>query len=454
MKLKSTFLLLFSLLTLSLSSASASETTGSICTGVGCVPQGTVIVAPTASPVAGTYTSAQSVTLTATGASSIHYRTDGTSPTCSTGTTYSGAISVGSSQTIMALSCYPNSASSTVASFAYTINISSGGGGGGGGGGGYIAPAGPTNTSIAINAGAATSSVLSVTLTLSATNAAQMIVSNDAGFAGASWEAYATSKVWTLTSGDGLKTVYVKFKDSYGNMTNAISDAITLSQSGTVAPVITTPAPTQGCSGGNQYNTSTGAPCINNSLPQGQGEGVYPFSRDLDLGSKGDDVLALQKFLNSKGFIIASSGPGSPGKETNTFGGATQKALAKFQKANGLLAQGYFGAKTRALIASMGNTSTTQTTPTTPAKTTEVKPVLFTRNLDLGSRGNDVLELQKFLVDVNAGPKAGELAKNGVTTYFGNLTKSVLAEYQKSVGIKPASGYFGPSTRAYVESHR
>lgn len=236
----------------------------------------------------------------------------------------------------------------------------------------------------------------------------------------------------------------------------------------TTTPVVTTPTPAQGCSGGNRYNTSTGALCINNSLPQGsqgqpgtqgqsqgqQGQGVSSFSRDFDLGSKGDDVLALQKFLNSKGFIIASSGSGSIGNETTTFGGATQKALAKFQKANGLLAQGYFGAKTRALIASMGETTpannAAQTTPTTP----DVKLVSFTRDLRLGSRGNDVLALQKFLVAVNAGPKAGELVKNGLTTYFGNLTRSVLAEYQASVGIKPASGYFGPTTRAYVESHR
>src|SRR3989344_2037881 len=111
----------------------ASEVTGTITTGLTSGDtQGTVVVAPTASPVAGSFSSTQSVTLTATGSTSIHYTTSGTDPTCSTGTTYSGAISVSSTTTIEAISCYPNSNASSVVSFTYTKTSSSGGGGGGG----------------------------------------------------------------------------------------------------------------------------------------------------------------------------------------------------------------------------------------------------------------------------------------------------------------------------------
>ena len=35
-----------------------------------------------------------------------------------------------------------------------------------------------------------------------------------------SWEPYTTSKTWALTGGDGIKAVYVRFKDGLGN-TNA-----------------------------------------------------------------------------------------------------------------------------------------------------------------------------------------------------------------------------------------
>ncbi len=78
------------------------------------------------------------------------------------------------------------------------------------------------------------------------------------------------------------------------------------------------------------------------------------FTRDLQVGSIGDDVKALQSFLNTHGFAVASVGTGSPGNETTTFGNATKAALAKFQTANGISpAAGFFGSKTRAIVNGM-----------------------------------------------------------------------------------------------------
>ena len=97
-----------------------------------------------------------------------------------------------------------------------------GGGGGGGGGGGYVAG------TVVVNGNAATTSNPQVALTLTGTYAAQMIIGNDPNFIGSSWETFATSKIWTLPSGDGLKTVYAKFKDSGNNLSQTASDTITL----------------------------------------------------------------------------------------------------------------------------------------------------------------------------------------------------------------------------------
>jgi len=94
----------------------------------------TAPLTPTANPVAGTYTSAQSVALASVDSTSIRYTTDGTDPTCSTGNLYSAVIAIDSTQTIKAIGC-SSVGSSSVASFVYTINIPTGGGGGGGGGG-------------------------------------------------------------------------------------------------------------------------------------------------------------------------------------------------------------------------------------------------------------------------------------------------------------------------------
>ncbi len=86
-----------------------------------------------------------------------------------------------------------------------------------------------------------------------------------------------------------------------------------------------------------------------------------PFTRNLKKGDRGEDVKRLQEYLNSHGFIIAESGVGSPGHETELFGLNTEKALKKFQEANaeilltpfGLTSgTGFFGEATRALINS------------------------------------------------------------------------------------------------------
>lgn len=74
-------------------------------------------------------------------------------------------------------------------------------------------------------------------------------------------------------------------------------------------------------------------------------------------------------------------------------------------------------------------------------------------NLGAGSNNNSVNTLQQFLISQKKGPAAEALANHGTTTYFGELTRSALAEFQASVGISPALGNFGAITRAYVSAH-
>lgn len=80
---------------------------------------------------------------------------------------------------------------------------------------------------------------------------------------------------------------------------------------------------------------------------------VQVFKSNLTIGSLGSEVKALQEYLNSHGYTVAASGPGSPGNETTRFGALTRAALIKFQKAKDITpAVGYFGPKTRAAIGS------------------------------------------------------------------------------------------------------
>ncbi|NBX91755.1 MAG: hypothetical protein EBQ85_00820, partial [Proteobacteria bacterium] len=75
------------------------------------------------------------------------------------------------------------------------------------------------NGSISINAGAAYTNSSSVTLTLDGDDATQMYVTNTAGCeSGGTWEAYSTTKSWTLGQTNATATVYVRFKDRSQNV--------------------------------------------------------------------------------------------------------------------------------------------------------------------------------------------------------------------------------------------
>ncbi|MBI5003901.1 DUF5011 domain-containing protein [Candidatus Kaiserbacteria bacterium] len=79
----------------------------------------------------------------------------------------------------------------------------------------------------------------------------------------------------------------------------------------------------------------------------------------------------------------------------------------------------------------------------------------FKRDLKVGSTGDDTKALQIYL-NTHGFPitKSGAGSSGHETTRFGNMTKAALAKWQASVGITPATGYFGAKTRSYIASHQ
>jgi peptidoglycan hydrolase-like protein with peptidoglycan-binding domain len=68
--------------------------------------------------------------------------------------------------------------------------------------------------------------------------------------------------------------------------------------------------------------------------------------------------------------------------------------------------------------------------------------------------GEDVRQLQIFLNNAGYTVSASGVGSPGnETTYFGTRTRKALARYQADNGISPAIGYFGPMTRAHVNSN-
>ncbi len=111
----------------------------------------------------------------------------------------------------------------------------------------------PTDGSITINSGASYTNSTGVTLTLSAkdnvgvtgyylSSSSSTPSSSTSGWTSvSSTTTYSGSVSYTLSSGDGSKTVYVWFKDASGNVSSSASDDITLDTS---VPAITITSPT------------------------------------------------------------------------------------------------------------------------------------------------------------------------------------------------------------------
>lgn len=302
-----------------LSGIFASEVSGSLSSGLsnGSTINGVQVVAPTASIATGTFHASQSVTLAAAESHSIRYTLTGVDPTCSSGTVYSTALTINTTTTLKAVSCYDvdDSIASSVSSYTYTFTCStssvsngsvgsypgcaiscnsgytlngstcesSGGGGGGGGGGGYY----PSTTTTATT----TTTVAPVTI-------------------------------------PGLILPYsnpIITAEINANRTALINYIITLLTA--------------------RQNTTNVA-----GIPSG-----FQFVNTLSFGSSGNDVKYLQIFLNSD----PSTSIGNSGQETTYFGSMTKAAVGKFQIKYGLVSgtsdpgYGIVGPKTRAKINSL-----------------------------------------------------------------------------------------------------
>lgn len=136
---------------------------------------------------------------------------------------------------------------------------------------------------------------------------------------------------------------------------------------------------------------------------------------------------------------VASSNSSTGGKT----GTSVRTQVANLERSGNIARAEEIKSEWPSLFASTNATPTTSTSAGTA-------PV---RDLELGMEGEDVRLLQKFL---NANGYA--LASSGVgapgseTTYFGTLTQNALIKFQAAKAITPSAGYFGPITRAKIDS--
>ncbi len=101
---------------------------------------------------------------------------------------------------------------------------------------------------------------------------------------------------------------------------------------------------------------------------------------------------------------------------------------------------------TASAVVSTPQLTVTTLNPATGAPLASVaSPVMLTRNLQFGVHGDDVKNLQLFLV------AQGHLSAGLATGYFGGLTKAAVIKFQKAKGL-PSTGYVGLLTRAQLSA--
>jgi beta-galactosidase len=180
------------------------------------------VATPTFSPVAGTYTKAQSVTISdATPGATIHYTLNGTVPTTSS-PVYNSAIAVSANETIQAIAILTGETNSAIATGAYVINA------GGGSGTAPTITTAPTSQTVTIGKTA----TFSVVATGSPLN--YQWYKNGAAIAGATSTSYTTPGT---TATDNASSFTVTVSSSANSVTSSAATlSVNLSPSYTVVP--------------------------------------------------------------------------------------------------------------------------------------------------------------------------------------------------------------------------
>lgn len=113
---------------------------------------------------------------------------------------------------------------------------------------------------------------------------------------------------------------------------------------------------------------------------------AYMHTTLLKMGQSSSQVMSLQQTLNSGGFLVSTTGAGSPGMESMYFGAKTKAAVMAFQAAKGLAVDGVVGAQSGAALAAMTGGSVSY-----PAGCSSTTGFSTTTGMSCASTGNSTL---------------------------------------------------------------
>ena len=144
----------------------------------------------------------------------------------------------------------------------------------------------------------------------------------------------------------------------------------------------------------------------------------------LQKGNSSSQVTSLQKKLQAAGYF--------DGPVTGYYGSLTQAAVMKFQKGQGLTANGIADLETLKALNS-GSKASAPEQPAAPQKVVPDEPVVSPRpavTLKRGNSSTQVTSLQKKL-------QAAGYFDGPLTGYYGSLTQAAVIKFQKAHGLTP-----------------
>ena len=160
----------------------------------------------------------------------------------------------------------------------------------------------------------------------------------------------------------------------------------------------------------------------------------------LKKGNKSSQVTSLQQKLQAAGYFGESI--------TGYFGSVTEASVIKFQKANGLIADGVVGAETlSALESGLGTPIPSPSQPTTPSSTVTDDQSQLTDStlLKKGNKSYEVMSLQQKL-------RTAGYFREPITGHFDPATEIAVSKFQKANKLN-IDGIAGPLTLSALESY-
>lgn len=143
------------------------------------------------------------------------------------------------------------------------------------------------------NATYVSSRAVTVQITTTHRDVAQMLVGNVADFTGSNWEPFSPSRLWYLTPGDGTKVVYVQIRDTSGLVSRVYSISVVLD---TVQPKLDLDLPGDVVSSSSlvvKGRTEVGNEVtVNGKAVKVDGDGNFETNVDLDDGTNLVTVIA------------------------------------------------------------------------------------------------------------------------------------------------------------------